>query len=491
MKEFPKKKQLSNIAIFLLLFSAFFKNLFTVRFFADDYYFLVKSQASSINDFLNFFNPIRDTFYRPLSSEVFYFLIQLFPNPNLAAHIITTSFFLLALVGLYRVIRKLYPQGDNLFPWVFLVFYTFHLSRVYQLYWPATFQEVLMLFSLVFSFLYFIEKKNIPSILFFFFALLSKETALVYPLFLLLYVLLIQKSSDDIRKRFRRTLPFLILSFLAATFYLSGVINTEKIDIYRITLSLKLFINNLLWYSLWSLGLASFFPDYFPSLISLPLPEFYKYLDQSNFRIYLLTLLIFISYLFISLFILLKRGNFSKKSLIKTSLFILLSFILFLSPFLLIKHRWMIRLTLPTLFSSLVFTFITVWLLKRTKLEKTLAILGMVSFLLFNFFGVRIEEDASTYFFESQIISNTKEIFSSVNPSEYEKIIIINSPTPSSAWDNIEKLKVSFNEKNFFRFYFPDIAEKIVYEDDPPNPKENPKILFITSSQIIYKDSLP
>lgn len=179
-----KKSRLFLIIYIFLFFLFYYKSLF-IEFFADDYFFLTKTKISSFSEFINFLNPMRNVFYRPLSSELFYFFIQLSPNPLLTGHIITILVFLLTNLFLYKIITELTQSKELGF--ITITFYSFHVSRVYQLYWLATFQEILMTFFLTLSLWSFLQKKKLYAFLSFFLALLCKETAIIYPIFLLLF----------------------------------------------------------------------------------------------------------------------------------------------------------------------------------------------------------------------------------------------------------------------------------------------------------------
>lgn len=133
---------LIGLTVLLLFFRAF-----SLPYFADDYFFLTKTSVHSYTDILNWFNPLRGEFFRPLSSEVFYGLTRY--TPPFFAHCIVFGVFFIGLFLLYKIVARHISSRVGLLS-VFL--YAVHFSHVYRLYWLATFQEVLMVTFLLLSF---------------------------------------------------------------------------------------------------------------------------------------------------------------------------------------------------------------------------------------------------------------------------------------------------------------------------------------------------
>jgi len=85
--------------MFLLLLFAFttflFRNAFTTYFFNDDFFFLKITRINSLGQFINFFSPIRQVSYKPVSQEIFYFLIHLMRENIFLAHLLEFSLSIL------------------------------------------------------------------------------------------------------------------------------------------------------------------------------------------------------------------------------------------------------------------------------------------------------------------------------------------------------------------------------------------------------------
>lgn len=211
--------------------------------------------------------------------------------------------------------------------------------------------------------------------------------------------------------------------------------------------------------------MSSIFPNYFPSLISTPLPNFYSFFNDLHFILYISFLPLFLmSFLLLTMLLFSTLKTLLKQKL-KILFFLLTSYLLFLLPFLPIQHKWMVRLTIPTIFSSLFFSYIIYMglFLQKNKIKKIISLASLIFYLCFNFWGVKFEEKASTFLLETRIINKSKKIFSDPKLNDYKKIIIYQKPTKQITWISIEKLKVTFHNKSFFKYYFPSLERKIIF----------------------------
>src|SRR3972149_30862 len=92
---------------FAFLFSLvlfLFKGAFSTNFFSDDFYFLKISRVDNIGGFINFFSPFRDTSYKPVATEVFYFLSHLMGDNLFVIHTIKFLCYFAGVYFLYKVI---------------------------------------------------------------------------------------------------------------------------------------------------------------------------------------------------------------------------------------------------------------------------------------------------------------------------------------------------------------------------------------------------
>jgi hypothetical protein len=215
-----------NLIFFLLLFLAIFlvfKNALGMHFMSDDFSFYRVSNAKSIHDFIYFFFPVKSYFFRPIPTEVYYFLIIKSGNNFLLGHLVGFATYFLGLIALFKISLKL-TKKEGL-SYLFTFMYGISFIHVFQLYMFNTFQEICLFTFLAVSFYLYLQNKLLPSLVFFLLALLSKETAILYPLTLVAYESFRTRRFNLIRKN----LLFLFLSAVFAIIYKAGVSGVEQI----------------------------------------------------------------------------------------------------------------------------------------------------------------------------------------------------------------------------------------------------------------------
>ncbi|MFH0773832.1 MAG: hypothetical protein V1922_05995 [bacterium] len=460
--------------VMLVVFVVFFRGAFSTSFFSDDFKFLALGKQLDIFSFLS---PLRTTFYRPLPTEFFYFILQRLPLPTITGHIIVFIVFLLGVLFLYKTLLVLINNREiSLFS---CILYLFHFSHVYQLYWFATFQEVAQ-FALLISSLYFILKKRfVISIFLFLLALLSKEQALLFPLVAFFFYFVKYKKIHPL---------FVIYIILDCIFIGIHLFVNSRMPIlpeYIIHLSPKLFVNNALWYGLWSLGFPAMMSDYMRSIFSLPFGAFWNYFTQPTFCIYFFGMATYsVLFIFFSFSIFIK--NRKERSLIATYVICgIVLFVFFLLPVLPIIHKWMVRLTIPLIFISVIEGFILAFLWKK-KRTKPFVVLLIILYLVWNYFGIKQHEIISTYTRESSITKQAGIIFSNKKRFENCKVLYIEDPKNMkiSSWEGSEKLALTLSGDSFLSYYFPERSDlKVVYEYKSKTPSE--KNCSINANELI------
>lgn len=444
--------------IFILLGIAvpvFFFGAFAMQFFNDDFYFLKITRQF---DLVSFFSPLRTTFYRPLPTEFFYFFLQRLPYPMITGHIIVFSVFIMGVYFLFKTIHLITKNREiALFS---STLYLFHFSHVYQLYWFATFQEVLQFTLLIMSLYFMLHKRFAISIGIFIMALFSKEQALLFPFVaFLLYFLKYKKTH-------RLFFIYIILDLIFIGVH--GYVNMHMpvLKEYVIHMDIKLFINNILWYGLWSLGFPAMMSDYMRSIFSLPFGDFWNYFSSLTFRIYFFGMAIYNALIVFSLL-----GIFLSKSKEKKRLMIVVAtcsllFLFFLLPVIPIIHKWMVRLTIPLIFISLMGGSVLGLLWSNKRLKPYVVIL-LALYLVWNFFGVKEHEVISTYTLESRISRNAERIFADVARFEKCNSIYIEDPKEMKmgSWDGSEKIALTLSGESFASHYLPQRKNmKVFYE---------------------------
>lgn len=448
--------------VFLFTLIAFiFRNAFSTYFFSDDFFFLKISHIDNFQQFINFFSPIRQVSYKPVSQEVLYFLIHLMKENVFLAHLLVFIVYFIGLYYLYKIIHLLTKNKPLSYLTIFI--YGINFTHVFQLYYLAAFQDIAIFTFLSLSFYHLLVKKRILSILFFILALLSKETAILFIPFLILFKLLFNKKVA-----WKSLIYYLLLGLIFTFIYQYSLKYVTAIDNYRITFNPHLAINNSMWYFLWGLGTPNFTSLYFTSIFRKPIPEFWKML--TNFPEIKTYYALFISYyllLIISIgFYLLKDKKKLSELFNRYLIAGLIGFFTFLGPILLFKHRWMIRLAVPLIFISLIQSFLIFYLIKSKGILKISGILLIGFYFYLQLLGISIHESSSTFLLESRFTKNAKEYFKNhikeITKHRYiyflDKTKIVHMP-----WGGSKKLKVTLSDQNFINHYFPNSNIKAVY----------------------------
>jgi len=479
----------SELAFFLLLFLlilVLFHTAFGIGFFQDDYFFVHISRADTLGQFLNFFNPIRTYSFKPLASEVFYFLLRLFQFNTFLGHVVVFFVYFAGLYFLFESVKSVFK--DSRLARLTVILYAVHFSHVFQLYWFATFQEVVVFTALSGSFLLYLRKRYIPSLVFFTAALLSKETATLYAPFLILY--------EIVRGRLlwpkKQVKILFVYVCLAGIFYLIFSYSLQyvtSLDNYKFQISnLKLFFNNAMWHFLWSLGVPNFMPDVMRSVFSPPLPEFQKYLKQPDFQLYLVTYLPYLGVLALYLLALLTVLKKKILNLIPLTLFCLTSFFLFLGPILFFPHKWMVRLMTPHIFVSLLLAYLLYEGIKKNEILKWVAYAVILFYIVSSFFGIKLHESSSVYLLENRFFTNVSNYMKTYKNTIIKKegIYFVDNKKKIQEiyWGQSKKLKSSLWDQFFLSYYFPGKQMKAYYNFET---KEIPKNVYVIQSEILLR----
>src|SRR3989338_8445616 len=179
------KHSLIIIGLIILFFTPSLVNYFS----ADDWFHLRVSNVNKLSEFLNFFSFEKTaqaiSFYRPLPTQVFFFVFQkIFGLNPFPYHIFVLACFGLAGYLFYRLSKKL--LGSEKKAIISILIFGLASSNVTRVYFLSHFQEIsLVVFSLL-TFLSYLENKKLPAVIFFVLAIMSKETAVVLPFILFL-----------------------------------------------------------------------------------------------------------------------------------------------------------------------------------------------------------------------------------------------------------------------------------------------------------------
>src|SRR3990167_6161340 len=263
---------LSLITLAIILF--FWKFLF-FGFASDDFFHLWAARFNNFNNFINFFsfgyslNEINYTFYRPLTTHVYYGLINKFFNLNpFPYHVVSLTIHIFNTLLVYKLFKLIAQEKIPRFAYLAAIFYGFNPSHAVTIGWAGVFQEIGVTFFILLSILFFyknlIHTKQLyffASIGFFILALFSKEVAIILPFFLVLVVLF-----TDPKKNFLKTLPFFIVLIIYSymRFIIYKFVQTEG---YTFIINSQA-LNTLRWHIWWALGFPEIYTNFIgPKLI--------------------------------------------------------------------------------------------------------------------------------------------------------------------------------------------------------------------------------
>ena len=505
MKEKNKIKNMHFFVLIFFLILLFFLSVFKINFFQDDYFFLKISRVNSIIDFFKFYSPIREYSYKPLATETFYFILHVFKENIFIGKSIVFITFFIGLIFFYKIVLNLTKK--ELLARLTILIYGLSFIHVFQLYWFATFQEVAVFCFLSISFYSFLKNKSILSGLFFIFALFCKETAILYILFLGLFVFVFDKN------KLKKIAVHVVISFIFLLLYRYSLTFVTSLDNYKIVWNPKLLINNSVWYFLWGIGFPNFLPDYFRSIFSKPIVTFWEILKIPYTKVYLSLLFIYLIFLFIGFLSYViarirqlaetkqshmrlprpfgwrshpfgwRSHPFGTRNDIMLILYLLANFFIFLGPILFFRHKWMIRLTMPFIFIAVIEALIIYYLLvNKNKWFNGLGVFLVIIYCIWNFFGVKVHEVSSTYLLENSIYLKTQAYFKK-NKDEilkydviYLKDITHNLP---AGWNGSEKLINSFANENFIDHFLPEKKIKVIFDFQN---KKKPKNSYVINS---------
>lgn len=457
------------------LISILFSNGFKINFFQDDFLFLKLSKINSIAELLSFYNPFRSYSYKPLASETFYFILRLLNYNVVLGHVLVYLTFFIGLIFLFFIIKKVTKSFSIASLSCF--FYGIHFIHIFQLYWFATYQEILAFTLISASFYFYLNNKNKISIFTFILSLLCKETAVLYVVFLTIWEIYRQKKS--FKKIFLRLFPYYLFAGIFYYFYSYSLKFVTSHPNYQIHITnIKLLLNNIMWYFLWSLGVPNFMPDYMKSIFLPPVDEFWKIFMEFDVNIYFRFLMVYfiLFFSFLVFFLIINKDLFKK--ILKYGFLSLIGFYSFLGPILFFQHKWMIRLTMPLIFLSVFQAYLTSLFFKKNIFFKYSAILLMVIYVILNYFGIRVHESSSLFLSESNVYKNMKNIVNN-NKSKIESSGVIYFKGGDS-----RRIKNTLHEQKFLDHFEINKNVKAIFEFEDPIKKQN--YFIIDSHKLLY-----
>src|SRR5258708_5255643 len=271
MKELLSKSLNSEkflIVIFLFFLTAWNFSAINSFFSQDDFFHLSLIMGKKFFDIPSFFVSWLNgqTFYRPLSREVFNLLMfrQFGLNP-LPFHLVN----LLIISANAILVYKLSHFFTNKRSAAFISVLIYLLSPIHsiELYYLASVQTLFATFFMAFStisFLSYLKEKKIRSyllsLILFVLGIFSHESSVVLPL-ILTAMFLLKPNKLPIKNKLLLLLPFFIFG-LGRFLLLLIFKNLPHQNVYQPVTNPKTALNTLAWYVLWSFGLPEILVDF-------------------------------------------------------------------------------------------------------------------------------------------------------------------------------------------------------------------------------------
>lgn len=457
----------NRFLLFISLTTTIFSPSLLTFFSADDWFHLRVSQIGSFRDFLNFFSFVRTpqsiAFYRPLPTQVFFFVFQkLFGLNPIPYHIFVLICFGISLVLIYRLARELLNSNQKAL--LATAIYGLSVSNFTRLYFLSAFQEIALVLFSVACILAFSKQKYVFSYLFFVLALLSKETAVVLPLILIIL--------DWSRKKInlKKLIPFalILLPYLYLRLFQFGSVAGET---YIWNFSPIKAANTLMWYFLWSLGAPELLIDYIGSGLR-PIPRFF-----TDFPLWWPVILI---PLIVMLIFLLKRSlRFARDD--KVWVFAILFVVSLLPVLFLPTHKFALELGLPLVWMSLLVGYL----------------LPQKGFLLVSFVSIFILYNLSMNYLTYTTHYSVNRGKISERVYRYFKLDYLSPPADSyfefvndtadygTSWGSSKQIANSIGGSELFRVLYQDPNYNVYYEDFPGDRPANEKKISLSTKMFL------
>lgn len=446
---------------FLISFILFYPSLFGF-YTNDDFYHLKISHATSVHEFINFFNLVEGSsgqlLYRPLTTHVFYFLgWGLFNLNPIGLHIVS---FVLLFIVIYCVYKLALLISENEKMAVISAFlYAVSATHFGHLYYLAT--EIVLgavFFPTVIFFTKYIKSRSngylILSIIFFVLSLLAKENSVVLPaVFVLLYVYfqITKKTKIKVGKFLLSLIPFAIILavYMYFHFFYYGFVSGDS---YLWNLSPIKALNTILWYGLWSFNLPEMLVDFVGPGLKIN-PNLLKYWGDQIIPI----LVLFVVQLCVLFYAIFKSKIFSRKY---ESLFCVGWFLITLSPILFLPlHKFTFYLTLPLFGVVLLLSYLFV------KSRSLVLILFCVVWTITSLLALNFTRQTN-WITQGEGIARRVYDYVNMNKTSLEDKTVAFYDTEEDKklpFSPTETLKNTLSDKNFFSVFFPNLADKIDY----------------------------
>lgn len=244
------KKIISGLVTVSVLI--FFYRSLSYYFVQDDFWLLKISNINSINQFIEFFIPRSDAvWYRPLSSQVFFFLNRLLFGLNpYPYHLFSLTTYMATVYFLYLLTEKIF-QNRKIALWA-CIFYGLNQVNLLSISWLAAYSFILGPLLLILVLLNY-DNHFLKAVIAGLLGILASEIFVVLP------VILFFNHKFLNNKKYFKIIPFLLMSVSIIILRRFVFPATENTSLYNIELNISA-VNTVRFYFLRITGLPLFFP---------------------------------------------------------------------------------------------------------------------------------------------------------------------------------------------------------------------------------------
>lgn len=373
-------KRLLIFIIFIFILLLLFENLLFSYFSQDDFFHLRAIMDKNFDDIPSFFLSLQKeyAFYRPLSRETFNLLMyKSFGLNPLPFHLVNLLLIVINMMIIFLLVKRFTKNLINSYLAVFL--YSVNSIHSIEIYYLASVQTLTATLFLLLSILCYVLsfgfKSYLLSLCFFILGLLSHEISVVLIGIIFFLEVIVRNMHPWNRKFVKRFLPFAVIGL----FYLASTSLFNRLPeqpVYQPALSIKSILNTLSWYTIWVVGMPEFVVDFIGPKLTVN-PNLMKWYG-SFFKV---VLPLFILWgLTVSYFVFIFRNKILQSKILW---FILVSYLISLSPFLLFpQHKSSYYLTLASVWFSILLALLLSWAFEKQKRIKILGLMTLIAFIV-------------------------------------------------------------------------------------------------------------
>jgi hypothetical protein len=353
--------------------------------------------------------------------------------------------------------------GNSKIAYISALLYGVSATHFAHLYYLAVFQELGMTVFVLLTCLMFIKKKYLPAFIVFLLALMSKETAVITPVLLIL-IYFFEKYSGRKVVNFKKILVLVLPYLLTLAVYLLlrfRFYGFATGDSYVWDFSIKKLANTLFWYLLWSLNLPESLVDFIGPGIKVNANLFIYWSKQI-----IPILVLFFAEGIILVAALLKAVYIKNQRMRKDgsllSLFCILWFLVTIAPVAFLPlHKFSFYLTLPLFALTLRISY----LLEKSKLGNLFIGAFVIVWIVMSVLTVNYSRSTS-WITQGEAVSKRAFDYFAANLAKIDGKNVYFSDTFSDLtlpWSPTSVVQTVLSGQNFFKVFYPSLADRVNY----------------------------